>query len=186
MALSIAIAKKNTLLASFGAYFNGGILRVYAGAEPATADAGLGGATTLGTLTYGNPAFVAPVAGSMTANAITQDAAADNTGTASFFRSFEVDGTTVIEQGTVTDDPAAWQALTLYVLGQRVSNGGNIYQATAGGTSASSGGPAGTGGSISDGTVTWAYQSALGQLRLNTTSIVAGGPIQVSSLVRNF
>jgi hypothetical protein len=38
-----------------------------------------------------------------------------------------------------------------------VTNGGNVYVLTAGGTSAGSGGPTGTGGSITDNGCTWAY-----------------------------
>lgn len=125
---SIAVARRNALLDAYGARFNGGTLKVYAGSVPASADAALGAATLLGTLTFGNPAFAAAAAGSMSANAITQDAQADASATATFYRAFESDGTTVIEQGTV-----------------------------------------GTTGA---------------DLNLNTTTIVANGPIQVSSFVR--
>lgn len=51
----------------------------------------------------------------------------------------------------------AWNSNTDYLVDDQVLNGGNIYIATAGGTSASSGGPTGTGSSISDGSVTWDY-----------------------------
>lgn len=53
--------------------------------------------------------------------------------------------------------PAAWTATTAYISGQRVKNNGNIYQATAPGTSAASGGPSGTRSAIVDGTVTWKF-----------------------------
>ena len=51
----------------------------------------------------------------------------------------------------------AWAGSTAYTSGQARTNSGNIYICVSGGTSASSGGPAGTGGAISDGSVTWAY-----------------------------
>lgn len=53
----------------------------------------------------------------------------------------------------------AWQASTAYVAGQLVTNdSGKLYYVTAGGTSAGSGGPTGSGaGSITDGGVTWLY-----------------------------
>jgi hypothetical protein len=54
-----------------------------------------------------------------------------------------------------------WAASTAYAVGVRVSNGTNVYEVTTAGTSASSGGPTGTGGAISDGTVTWQYLSPL-------------------------
>lgn len=59
-----------------------------------------------------------------------------------------------------TDVPAvpAWSASTDYVAGDYVSNdGGKIYKYTSDGTSASSGGPTGTGAGITDGTATASY-----------------------------
>jgi len=53
--------------------------------------------------------------------------------------------------------PAAWVLSTPYVVGDRRTNGGNIYQATQAGTSAASGGPSGTRNDITDGTVKWKY-----------------------------
>lgn len=52
---------------------------------------------------------------------------------------------------------AAWLANTAYAVGQTVSNGGNVYICTIGGTSAGSGGPTGTGLGIVDNTVTWNF-----------------------------
>lgn len=124
---TLASAVAGSMLAPFNTAASAGLLKIYAGTPPSNADAALGGATLLGTLTMGNPAFTAS-SHTLTANAITQDSAADATGTATFYRLFQSDGSTVIEQGTV-----------------------------------------GTSGA---------------DLNLNTTSIVAGGPIQVSSFVR--
>jgi hypothetical protein len=42
-------------------------------------------------------------------------------------------------------------------LGTIVSNGGNVYVCTVGGTASASGGPIGFGPTITDGTITWAY-----------------------------
>lgn len=53
----------------------------------------------------------------------------------------------------------AWAPSTAYSLNAYVNLGGNAYKATTAGTSASSGGPTGTGSSITDGTVVWAYQA---------------------------
>ena len=79
---------------------NAGFTRIYPGVKPATANAALRGALLLGELTFGNPAFGAAVAGLVTANAITKDAAADNNGTAQFYRLFQSDGTTPMGDGT--------------------------------------------------------------------------------------
>lgn len=45
----------------------------------------------------------------------------------------------------------AWTPTTVYITGQTVTNGGKMYVATHGGTSAGSGGPTGTGTGIADG-----------------------------------
>jgi hypothetical protein len=129
MAHSVTVAIRNEIIDLFNSKFNSGTLKVYAGAVPADVDAALGGATLLGTLSMSATAFPAASGGSAAANAITQDSAADATGTASFYRAFKSDGTTLIEQGSV-----------------------------------------GTSGA---------------QLNLNTVDIVAGGPIQISSFIRN-
>jgi hypothetical protein len=50
-----------------------------------------------------------------------------------------------------------WRPSTVYQAGFPVNLNGRRYVTAAGGTSASSGGPTGTGASITDGTVTWAY-----------------------------
>jgi hypothetical protein len=80
---------------------NSGFLRLYSGVAPANANAALSGNTLLAQLTFGATAFAAAVNGVATANAIGQDASNDATNTATFFRAFESDGTTVVFQGTV-------------------------------------------------------------------------------------
>jgi hypothetical protein len=52
---------------------------------------------------------------------------------------------------------APWVPSTAYSIGDKRVNGGNAYYCTVAGTSASSGGPSGTGSSIVDGTATWKY-----------------------------
>lgn len=53
----------------------------------------------------------------------------------------------------------SWAQNTVFATNAVIDNGGKTYKATTGGTSSNSGtGPSGTGGSIADGTVTWAYQ----------------------------
>jgi hypothetical protein len=62
-----------------------------------------------------------------------------------------------------------WVASTVYVAGDLVKNDTTrIYECVTGGTSAGSGGPTGTGSSISDGTVTWRY--------LSPAAVFANGP----------
>ena len=100
---------------------NSGSLRIYSGTAPANADAALSGNTLLASLPFGATAFGAAVNGVATANAITADSSADATGTATFFRALESDGTTVVWQGTVGTSGAELNLSTLSVLA-----GGNV------------------------------------------------------------
>ena len=129
MAFSLTAARKNAMLDTFTSGIGASaIIRIYdnTGGVPANADAALGSQVLLGTLTMSATPFPAAAAGTMTANAITQDSSADATGTAAFFRILNSGGSTVMAQGTV-----------------------------------------GTSGA---------------DLNLNTTSIVAGGPISITSM----
>jgi hypothetical protein len=62
---------------------------------------------------------------------------------------------------TAVTATTAWVAGTYYDLDTYVSKGGAWYRVTSGGTSGSTG-PSGTGSSIGDGSVTWAYAAAGG------------------------
>lgn len=101
MASSFTAAQRNAALDAMRTSYNAGKLRVYAGSVPANADAALGAATLLAELTLNATAFPAASGGTLTANAITRDSAADASGTATFFRLFANDGTTVLAQGAV-------------------------------------------------------------------------------------
>lgn len=91
----LADATVNAQANALAALCNGGLISVYNGAQPATADTALSGNTLGVTLTFGNPAFPAAVGGLLTANPITSGVAvADITPT--FARIFKSDGTTVI------------------------------------------------------------------------------------------
>ena len=128
MTLNLAVAQRNAQLTAYGALFNSGTIVLYSGSVPASADTALSGQTVLATLPFGSSAFGTASAGSMAANAITQQNAVAS-GTASFYRCFKSDATTVIEQGAI-----------------------------------------GTSGA---------------ELNLNTTSIVSGGPVQITSFTRS-
>lgn len=74
----------------------------------------------------------------------------------------------------------AWASSTAYTLGTQRANGGNVYQVTTAGTSASSGGPSGTGSGITDGTVVWSYVcSATLVPLLNVRRSLDSGPIEL-------
>lgn len=126
MALKITTTIRSALATSLNTEIGASCqIKIYAGSRPADPQTAISGQTLLGTLTGNAGGFGSVSNGVLTASAITQDSAADNTGTASFFRIFKSDGTTVVMDGDI-----------------------------------------GTSGS---------------DLNLNTTSVVANGPIQISS-----
>jgi hypothetical protein len=128
MTLKASAASRNAMLDAIIARIPGGILRIYSGTRPAdVATAVTGGNVVLAELTLGTPAAGAAVGGSVSFNAITQDSSANATGTASFFRIFQSNGTTAELDGDVFDSAGA------------------------------------------------------NRLQLNTVSLVAGGPVQVTS-----
>jgi len=98
--IKVATEAANVKANAFATAMNAGIIRIYNGAKPATANTAIGAQTLLGELTFGNPAFGAAVAGLITANSITKDASADNTGIAQFYRLFKADGITAMGDGT--------------------------------------------------------------------------------------
>jgi hypothetical protein len=100
-ATSVAVAIRNAQLNTRAGHYNSGYLRFYSGTPPATVDTALSGNTLLASCTFSATAFATASGGSATANAITADSDADASGTVSFARAFESDGTTAIEQFTV-------------------------------------------------------------------------------------
>jgi hypothetical protein len=101
MALKLSNAAANAEANALAALLNGGFLKIYDGAKPADANTAITTQNLLSTLSFGNPAFAASVAGVITANAIASDANAAATGTASWFRCYESDGVTVVMDGSV-------------------------------------------------------------------------------------
>jgi len=92
----------NTALdAAIGVLADSGKLRIYDGTQPAAGGGALSGNTLLAELTMNADAFPSASGGVLTANAITQDSSADNTGTATWFRLLKSDGTTVLIDGSV-------------------------------------------------------------------------------------
>ena len=86
MASYIATLKNTRLDAITTAIGATGKLRIYSGTAPVNADTALSGNTLLAELTLGATFAPAASGGVLTANAITADASADATGTATFAR----------------------------------------------------------------------------------------------------
>lgn len=87
MALAFAVAIRNSMLnqitAAIDAPVGAGLFRIYDGTRPATG----GAATTLlAELTFTDPAAAAAASGVLTFSAIAQDASANATGAATWFR----------------------------------------------------------------------------------------------------
>lgn len=78
---------------------SGGFLRIYDGTIPTSVADSITG-TLLAELTLGTPFAASASGGVLTLGAITSDASANATGTASHFRVFKSDGTTAVFQGT--------------------------------------------------------------------------------------
>lgn len=98
--VTVAAAASNAIADAVALLCDGGTIKVYDGTQPATADTAVTTQTLLATCTFANPAFSAAVAGVATAHAITQDASADASGTASWFRVVSSAAATVFD-GTV-------------------------------------------------------------------------------------
>lgn len=94
--MRMAVARRNELLDALTNEANSGLLRFYTGTRPTNADTALSGNTLLCTLTLNATSAGAASGGVWTANAITSDSSADATGTATFARLLQSDGTTAI------------------------------------------------------------------------------------------
>jgi hypothetical protein len=102
MALKLSVAARNAILDTITTSVgSAGLCRIYSGTRPASVATALAGNTLLAELTLGSPLAPSASSGVLTLNAITQDSAADATGTASFFRIFRSDGTTAVIDGDV-------------------------------------------------------------------------------------
>jgi hypothetical protein len=119
MALAYSVAARNAQLdAITTAVGNAGLLRIYDGSRPATG----GTATTLlAELTCGTPFAASAASGVLTLGAITQDASANATGTATWFRIVTSGGTHVIDGNVGTSGSDLNLNTTSIVSGATVS-----------------------------------------------------------------
>ena len=91
----------NAMADALAALLDDGYLRIYDGTQPATADTAITTQTLLAELRFDSPAAPAASAGILTFNAITDDASANDTGTATWARMLQSDGTTAVMDGSV-------------------------------------------------------------------------------------
>lgn len=109
MAFRLGTAARNACVDAVGPLVNGGSIQIRTGAQPTNvSDAAQG--TLLGTLTFSATAFGAGSSGTATANSITSDTTADNSGTAGHARFLSSGGTAIADadcgqgSGTVNFD----------------------------------------------------------------------------------
>ncbi len=95
--MRLAAAYRNAALDAANALLNGGSIKVYTGTRPATPETALSGNTLLGTLTLNATAFAAASGGGTNINAVTSDASADATGTATWCSFLTSGGTRLID-----------------------------------------------------------------------------------------
>lgn len=119
MALAYSVAVRNAMLDEITtAAGNAALLRIYDGTRPATG----GSATTLlAELTCGTPFAAGASSGVLTLGSITQDASANATGTATWFRIVTSGGTQVIDGNVGTSGSDLNLTTTSIVSGQPVS-----------------------------------------------------------------
>lgn len=106
------------------ALLNSGVLKIYTGTQPADANTSITTQTLLATLTFGSTAFGSAAASGSAgskiveadANSITSDTSADATGTATWFRALESNGTTVILDGSVGTSGADLNLATVSII----------------------------------------------------------------------
>lgn len=178
MTMQFSVAVRNARLDAIETAIGASaVLKIRSGTQPAnvaTADSG----TVLSTLSLPSDWMAAASAGAKAKAGTWEDLSADATGYAGHWRAYASDGTTCHAQGPCAQ---AWAGTTAYEVGHRVVVNGNVYVCTAAGTSASSGGPTGTGTGITDGGVTWNYvQPGVGVLVLNNTSMIATQTVTVT------
>lgn len=94
-------AAANAAANAVTATLNSGFLRIYDGTQAADADTAIGAQVLLAELTFNATAFAGAVNGVATANAIVSDSSANATGTATWFRALQSNGTSVVFDGSV-------------------------------------------------------------------------------------
>lgn len=176
MAYQFSDAARNAALDAIEvAIGTGAVLKIRSGAVPANvaaADSGTVGATINTPTDY----MGAASGGAKSAIGSWVDATADATIEAGHFRLYANNGTTVHMQGNAS---APWQASKAYAIGSTVHANGNVYRATAAGTSSSTA-PSHTSGSAADGGVTWQFTQVGTDLTLDNGSLVAGQQVTIS------
>lgn len=150
-------------------------LQFHSGLRPTNAAAARSG-TLLADMTLPADPLSAASSGAVSLLGTWSDTSANNAGLAGYFSLLDNAAATCHLQGLVSEP---WTASKAYVVGRQVHNGGNVYRCTTAGTSASSGGPTGTGTGINDGTAVWSYLGPV-EMTLDNVDIAVGQAVTVT------
>lgn len=154
MPMQFSTTLRNNRLSQIATLLASGSIAVRTGAPPANAAAANSG-TLLASVPLGASPFNTPSGGSMSLAATVSDTSIDASGYPGHYRAYAADGTTCHVQGIAA---ITWKASANFPAGAHCINDSNkVYRCTTGGVSASSGGPTGTGGTITDGSAVWAF-----------------------------
>lgn len=94
-------AASSAALSAIGALASNGYLRIYSGEQPESADVPIGEAVLLAELRFQDVPFQDPVDGNMVANDLIKDEDAKAKGKPSWYRIYQADGETAVQDGTV-------------------------------------------------------------------------------------
>jgi hypothetical protein len=122
MAIKLSTVARNAAANAVVDLADDGYIRIYDGTQAANPQTAIGSQVLLAELRFGTPAFGAAATGTATAEAITADVNANNTGTATWFRVLQSDGTTVLWDGTVSTSGADLNLAS----GTSITSGDNI------------------------------------------------------------
>lgn len=118
MALNTSLSNAQASVAADAvcANANSGFIDILSGTQPATANTAITSQVVLATVTFNATAFAAASNGVATANAIGSDASADASGTATWFRAYKSDHTSVLFDGSVGTSGANLNLLTTTIV----------------------------------------------------------------------
>jgi hypothetical protein len=100
----LSAAATNIAVDALAAMLDGGVVRLYDGTQPVTADTAVTTQTLLAECTFADPAFPAAVAGVATANALTDDDDAAASGEATWCRALTSGNAPVFDGSVGTSD----------------------------------------------------------------------------------
>ena len=117
--ITLSTLAANAACAAIADLLDGGYACIYDGPRPSTGDAAIPRtATLLAKLQFARPAFMPPVEGAATANAVVPDRDAQAEGKPKWFRLYRADGTTPVYDGDITTNQDGAMTVRASIIGQ--------------------------------------------------------------------